>query len=128
LRTEEQTYHVLVRSCAALARYVILVTTHRLLDHGLIGEVVREKLPAPELDQPEPWMKDVARADWRGLFLHAPAAVDFLTRNPGLVPSDLPGEVAAAGLIERVKGKPRMIRYGRDAVRPYGSDGLNPAG
>ena len=126
LRTEEQTYHVLVRSCAALARYAILVAVHRLLERGLRGDVRREKLPAPELDKTEPWMQDVARADLRGLFLHAPAAIDFLTRNPGLVPGDLPDELNAAGLLERRKGKPRMLRYGRDALRPYGSDGLNP--
>ena len=57
---------------------------------------------------------------------HAPAAIDFLTRNPGLVPGDLPDELDAAGLLARSKGRPRMIRYGREALRPYGPDGLNP--
>ncbi len=126
LRADEQTYHVLVRSCAALARYAILVTVHRLLERGLMGDVVPDRLPAPVLDQTEPWMKDVARADLKGLFLHAPAALEFLIRNPGLVPGDLPDELDAAGLIERKKGKPRVIRYGREALRPYGPDGLNP--
>jgi hypothetical protein len=57
LGSEEQTYHVLVRSCAAPARFAILVATYRLIDCGLNGDVIREKLPAPELDHPEPWMR-----------------------------------------------------------------------
>lgn len=121
----EQTYQVLVRSCAALARYAILVATNRLVARGETGRVVADKLPAPELDRTEPWMKAVARADLRGLFLHAPAAIGFLTRNPSLIPGKLPDELDAAGLVQRREGKPWVIRYGRDAQRPYGSEGLN---
>jgi hypothetical protein len=127
LPDDEQTYHVLVRSCAALARYAILVATNRLVARGETGRVVADKLPAPELDRTEPWMKAVARADLRGLFLHAPAAIGFLTRNPSLIPGKLPDELDAAGLLQQRGGKPWVIRYGRDALRPYGSDGLNQA-
>ena len=126
LRAEEQTYQVLVRSCAALARYAILVAVHRLLERGIASAVVRNRLPAPELEQTEPWMKDVARADLRGLFLHAPAAIRFLTRSPSVIPAKIPDELDAAGLLQQREGKPWVIRYGRDATRPYGSIGLNP--
>jgi hypothetical protein len=125
LPTGEQTYQVLVRSCAALARYAILIAAHRLLERGVSSEVVREKLPAAELEQPEPWMKDLARTDLRGLFLHAPTAIRFLTRSPSVIPAKIPDELDAAGLLQRHDGKPSLIRYGREATRPYGPDGLN---
>jgi hypothetical protein len=125
LPATKQTYHVLVRSCAALARYAILVATHRLLERRLSSQVVREKLPVAELEQPEHWMKGMARTDLRGLFLHAPAAIRFLTRSPSVIPAKIPDELAAAGLLQRHDGKPWMIRYGREATRPYGPDGLN---
>jgi len=128
LPDDEQTYHVLVRSCAALARYAILVATNRLVARGETGRVVADKLPAPELDRTEPWMKAVAGANLRGLFLHAPAAISFLTRNPSLIPGKLPDELDAAGLVQQRDGKPWMIRYGREALRPYGSEGLNRVG
>ena len=60
------------------------------------------------------------RIQWCG----PPAAIRFLTRNPSMIPAKIPEELDAAGLIERKQGKPWVIRYGREAFRPYGSEGL----
>lgn len=70
-------------------------------------------------------MKTVVRADLRGLFLHAPSAIRFLTRSPSVIPAKIPDELDAAGLLQHRDGKAWLIRYGRDATRSYGSNGLN---
>ncbi len=88
--------------------------------------VVPEWLSEPALGSSEPWMGVAARGDLRGLFITAPAAVRFLIGYSQSMPTNIASELDAAGLVERRNGKPWMIRYGRDAVRPYSIDGVKP--
>jgi hypothetical protein len=125
LSDSEQTYQPLVRSCATLARYAVLLATWRMLDRGHADGVNRDKLPDAELTPIEGWMKTAAHADLRRVFLSAPAALRFLSRNPQAIPSRIPEQLDAAGLLVRKDGKPREIRYGRKATRPYSASGVN---
>jgi hypothetical protein len=59
------------------------------------------------------------------VFLSAPAALRFLSRNPQAIPSRIPDQLDDAGLLLRKDGKPREIRYGRKATRPYSASGIN---
>ncbi len=68
-------------------------------------------------------MKAMAHADLRRVFLSASAALRFLVRNPQVLPTRIPDELDAAGLLEQKGGKPREIRHGRQAIRPYAVDG-----
>jgi hypothetical protein len=121
----EQTYQALVRSCATLARYAVLLATWRLIDQGHTDGVNLDRLPSTELSQVEGWMKAVAHADLRGLFLNAPAALRFLVHNPQVRPSKIPEELDAAGLLLRKGGKPREIHYSPKATHPYSATGVN---
>ena len=121
----EQSYHALVRSCATLARYAVLLTTWRLIEQGHTDSVNLDLLPSAELPQLEDWMKAVAHADLRRLFLSAPAALRFLARNPQVRPSSIPQELDAAGLLVRKGGKPWEIHYSRSTTRPYSANGIN---
>ena len=122
----EQTYQPLVRSCATLARYAVLLATWRLIDRGHSDGVDLDRLPEAELNRVEGWMKTAAHADLRRVFLSAPAALRFLARNPQVIPSKIPEQLDAAGLLARKNGKPWMIQYGRKATRPYRASGVNP--
>ena len=121
----EQTYHALVRSCATLARYAVLLATWRLIDQGHTDGVNLDRLPSTELSQVEGWMKAVAHADLRRLFLNAPAALRFLVHNPQVRPSRIPEELDAAGLLLRKGGKPWEIHYSPKATHPYSATGVN---
>ena len=120
---DEQGYQTLLRSCATLGRYSILTTVKRLVARGLSDGVDLDKLPEPVFEESEPWMKDVAKADLRGIFLRAPLALHYLLTHPELIPSKMPGELARAGLVEQIKGKPLVAHYSLDGFRPYGSSG-----
>ena len=125
LPESEQTYQPLVRSCATLARHAVLLATWRMIDQGHTDGVNRDTLPDAELTQVEDWMKTAAHAGLRRLFLSAPAALRFLARNPEAIPSRIPEQLDAAGLLVRKDGKPWEIRYGREATRPYSTSGVN---
>ena len=45
--------------------------------------------------------------------------------DPQAVPSRIPEQLDAAGLLVRRDGKPWEIRYGRKATRPYSAAGVN---
>jgi hypothetical protein len=120
-----QGYHALARSCATLARYAVLLATWRLIDQGHTDGVNLDQLPSADLPQVEGWMKAVAHADLRRLFLSAPAALRFLVRNPQVRPVRIPQELDAAGLLVRKDGKPWEIHYSRKATRPYSATGAN---
>ena len=117
------TYQTLVRSCAALARYTVLLAARRLVDRGLSDGVTIKKLPEAALDTTEPWMKSVPKTDLRGLFLRAPSALRFISRHPQSVPSRIPGELDQAGLLVRKGAKPWLLRFGPKALKPYDSEG-----
>lgn len=123
LAESEQSYHVLVRSCATLTRHAVLLTAWRLVEQGYTDGLNMDKLPRAELAQIESWMSTMAHADLRQIFLSAPDALRFLVRNPQVLPAKIPDELDAAGLLERKGGKLREIRYGRNALRPYAANG-----
>lgn len=130
LPASERTYQILVRSCAALARYAILVAVHRLLERGIVSEVVRDKLPAAELERPEPWMKEVAQAEGvlRGLWLRAraafvdekgPVAQNLAVRYfPRITGIDLPAEAAKACARAGARARASPRTGGKSAHRP----------
>ncbi len=122
----EQRYQTLVRSCSTLTRYTILVTASRLVGRGHSDGVSLDKLPAPVLHEPEPWMGDMASANLTGLFLRAPLALRYIVSHPETLPNRIPDELAAAGLVEQHGGKAKLRQYSRDTTRPYGPEGLNP--
>ena len=84
-----------------------------------------DKLPEAELSRVEGWMKAVSHADLRRGFLSAPEALRFLSRNPQAIPSRIPEQLGAAGLLVYKEGKLWEIRYGRDATHPYTASGVN---
>jgi hypothetical protein len=127
LPESEQTYQPLVRSCATLARYAVLLATWRMIDQGHTDGVNLDRLPDAELTRVEGWMKTAAHADLRRVFLSAPAALRFLSRNPQAIPSRIPAQLDAAGLLVRKDSKPWETRYGRKATRPYSASGINLA-
>ena len=121
LPPEQDTYHPLVRSCATMARHIVLLTVKRLIANGLDEGVVLEKLPEPFLGSTEVWMKAFAHTDLRGVFLRAPLAMRYVMRHHESVPPDIPAELDAAGLLERRSGKRHRIHYSHKGTTPYGS-------
>ncbi len=120
LPSEQDTYHPLVRSCATMARYTVLLTVKRLLANGLDDGVLLDKLPEPFLGSTEVWMKEFAHTDLRGLFLRAPLAMRYVMRHHESLPPDIPAELDAAGLLERRAGKRYRIHYSHKGITPYG--------
>jgi len=125
LDAEQSSYQTLVRSCATLSRYTVLVTAHRLINQGYTEGVVTEKLPPPTLHDPEDWMKDAAKTNLKGIFMSAPLALRYILRHPEILPAKIPDELAKAGLIESQGGKARETVYSHKNKRPYGPDGVN---
>ncbi len=125
LLEDHQSYNTLVRSCASLARYTVLLTAHRLVEQGLGDGLSSEKLPPAVLGEPEPWMQGAAQADLLGILARAPSALRFLLAHPTTRPKLIPKELDEAGLIERRNGKPWLVRYDKNHTRPYGATGAN---
>lgn len=122
----QQRYQTLVRSCATLTRYMVLVVASRLIQRGHTEGIVPDKLPSPILHEPEPWMEDMASANLKGLFLRAPLALRYIVQYPETLPNRIADELAEAGLVEQQDGKARARQYSRSATRPYGAEGINP--
>ena len=101
------------------------IVAWRMIDRGHSDGVNLDRLPEAELNRVEGWMKTVAHADLRRVFISAPAALRFLARNPQAVPARIPEQLDAGGLLVRKNGKPWEIRYGRKATRPYSAAGDN---
>ncbi|RUM92603.1 MAG: hypothetical protein DSZ28_09375 [Thiothrix sp.] len=120
LPPEQDTYNPLVRSCATMARYAVLLTVKRLIDNGQSEGVVLDKLPEPLLGSTEVWMKELAHTGLRGLFLRAPLAMRYVMRHHESVPPDLPIELDGAGLLQRRNGKRYRIHYSHKGTTPYG--------
>lgn len=121
LPPEQDTYHPLVRSCATLARHTVLLTVKRLIANGQNEGVILDKLPEPLLGTTEVWMKEFAHANLRGLFLRAPLALRYIMRHHEMLPTDIPAELDAAGLLQRRKGKRYSIHYSSKGTTPYGT-------
>ena len=120
LPPDQDTYQPLVRSCATMARYAILLTVKRLIANGQDEGVVLDKLPEPLLGTTEVWMKALAHTSRSGLFLRAPLAMRYVMRHRESVPPDLPAELDAAGLLQRHNGKRQRIHYSHKGATPYG--------
>ena len=120
LSLAQDTYHPLVRSCATMARYAVLLAVKRLIANGQSEGVVLDKLPEPLLGSTEVWMKALAHTGLRGLFLRAPLAMRYVMRHRESVPPDLPAELDAAGLLQQRNGKRYRIHYSHKGTTPYG--------
>lgn len=120
LPLEYDTYHPLVRSCATMVRYGILLTVKRLMARGQRDGIVPENLPEPLLGTTEAWMKDLSHASLTGVFLRAPLAMRYIMRHLESVPPDIPYELDVAGLLQREDGKRRRIHYSHKGMTPYG--------
>jgi hypothetical protein len=120
LPPEQDTYQPLVRSCATMARYTVLLTVKRLIANGQDEGVVLDNLPEPLLGTTEVWMKALAHTGLGGLFLRAPLAMRYVMRHPESVPPDLPAELDAAGLLQRHNDTRHRIHYSHKGMSPYG--------
>lgn len=120
LPPNEDTYQPLVRSCATMARYAVLLTVKRLVARGHSEGVVLDKLPEPLLGSAEAWMKALAHTGLRGMFLRAPLAMRYVMRHLESVPPDLPAELDDAGLLQQREGKRYRIHYSHKGETPYG--------
>lgn len=120
LPPDQDTYQPLVRSCATMARYSILLTVKRLITNGHDDGVVLDKLPEPLLGNTVEWMKEFAHTGLSRTFLLAPVAVRYIMRHLEVVPPDMPYEFDAAGLLQRRDGKRYKIHYSHKGTTPYG--------
>ncbi len=121
----QSSYQTLVRSCATLSCYTVLVAASRLIQQGHTGEIIMDKLPPATLHEPEDWMEGVARGNLKGLFLSAPLALRYILQHPELLPVKIPEELAKAGLVEREGDEAHEIIYSHESNRPYGPDGIS---
>jgi hypothetical protein len=117
--SEKETYNTMVHSCATLARYTILVATHRLVNRGLTDGLDLARLPEAILGQPESWMREAAHAKLGGIFMRGPLAMVYAMRHPETLPDKIPGQLAQTGLIVRRDKKPWKIHYTHQGTRPY---------
>jgi len=124
MSTEETTYNPLLRSCVGMMRYSILLAAHRLAARGMTDGVALDRLPAAALGKSQPWMRDAAHCNLRGVFARAPLALNCVFHNPQTLPKMVLEEIDAAGLIAHRHGKRDMLRYANNKVHPYGADGL----
>ena len=124
LSSDQESYQTLVRSCATLARYTILTAANRLFHQGYNDGLTPEKLPEPFLAKPAEWMKKIAHANLRGMFIRAPLALAYVIRHPESVPDKIPGELAEAGLVEKRDGKAWVVTYAHHGTHPYDRSGM----
>jgi hypothetical protein len=117
---DEDTYHPLVRSCATMLRYGILLTVKRLIANGQDDGIVMEKLPEPLLGTTEEWMKELSHTGLKGVFLRAPLAMRYIMRHLESLPPDIPRELDVVGLLQHHNGKRYENHYSQKGVTPYG--------
>ncbi len=120
----ETTYNPLLRSCVQMMRLSILLAVQRLVEQGFSDGIKLDNLPSPTLGSREPWMREAADCDLRGIFARAPLALDFVFHNPHALPVGVLDELDKAGLLAHRNGKRDMVRYFSGENMPYGSDGL----
>ena len=129
LSRDQDGYQTLVRSCATLARYAILTATDRLINRGISEGITAGAVPKPLMGEPAKWMRNVAHANLKGMFVRAPLALAYILRHPEAVPDKIPIELAKAGLVEKRNGKAWVVKYSHKGVKPYdrsGQYGLDP--
>jgi hypothetical protein len=121
LSREERTYQTVLRSCATIAHYCVVVAVQRLAERGLDDGVDLDALGFVRLGGDEPWMAEVAGTDLGGLFMRAPLALRWLRANPQALPDRIPGALDEAGLVVRDGGKPVETHYSVSGLTPWGS-------
>ena len=123
LSSDQDGYQTLVRSCATLARYAILTATDRLIHRGISEGVSAGAVPKPLMGEPTQWMKNIAHANLKGMFVRAPLALAYILRHPEAIPDKIPIELAEAGLVEKRNGKAWVVKYSHKGVKPYDRSG-----
>lgn len=116
----ERNYQTVLRSCATVAYYNIIVAVQRLREAGHDDGVVFENLDQVSLGGDEPWMKEVSTANLGGLVMRTPAALRWVRANPYAVPAKIPGRLDKAGLVLHEDGKPVEVHYRSNGTTPYG--------
>lgn len=124
LTSDQEGYQTLVRSCATLARYTILVATKRMVKQGYADGLDQDKVPEPFIGKTTEWMEKMAHANLRGLFIRAPLALAYVIRHPESVPDKIPDELAAAGLVEKRDDRAWVVKYTREGIKPYDRSGM----
>jgi len=117
---EERTYQSVLRSCATVAYYNVVVAVERLAERDLTDGLNRDNLDKVRLSGDEPWMAKVSDTNLGGLALRAPLAVRWLRNNPQAIPSKINGRLDKAGLVKHKDGKPIEIHYSLGGLTPYG--------
>jgi hypothetical protein len=111
-------YQSALRSCATMALYEINVATARLIERGYPHEGMN---PVKQSIRGDPeWMVELAGASIAEVFLRAPQAIGFIRRNPAAIPSEIPGMLGEAGLLEREDGKIVKRRFTISGETPWG--------
>jgi len=124
LSRDQDGYQTLVRSCATLARYAILTATDRLIHRGVSEGLTAGAVPKPLMGKPTQWMKNIAHANLKGMFIRAPLALAYILRHPEAIPDKIPIELAEAGLMEKRNGKAWVVKYSHKGIKPYDSSGM----
>ena len=124
LSSDQESYQTLVRSCATMARYTVLTATKRMIHQGFTEGLDLGNVPNPLMGKTTKWMKEIAHANLRGLFLRAPLALAYVIRHPESVPDKIPEELAVAGLMEKQDGKAWVVKYTHHGTKPYDRSGM----
>ncbi len=119
LPKEQRSYQTVLRSCASIAYYCVVVAVNRLHERGLSDGVDREHLADVHLGGDQPWMSGVAHANMLGLLVRAPLALGWLIAHPAALPDRIPGQLDKAGLVLRENGEAREIHYSAGGLNPY---------
>jgi hypothetical protein len=111
-------YQSALRSCATMALFEINVATARLIEQGYPHEGMKP-VEQSIRDDPE-WMAELAGAGLAEVFRRAPQAIGYIRRNPAAIPSEIPGMLGEAGLLEREDGKIIKRRFTISGETPWG--------
>lgn len=121
-----ESYQSLIRSCATMALHTINVAAERLQNLQNPGADQVTLVPMPAIDHVPPWMSDLSHVDIKGLFVRAPHVLQYVRKNKAVVPSNIPGMLAEAGLGAAKNGKVVQIQYGQDHLSPYVDTPVQP--
>jgi hypothetical protein len=115
-------YQTVVRSCAAMALYCVDVAVARGLEAGLPADGKRP-VRSVELDEAPVWMKDLSGAGLARVLVSAPRTMSYVRRHPWVVPGNIPGLMAEAGLVAADDRGPVRHTWSLDTMTPWGHRG-----
>jgi len=81
-------------------------------------------VPMPSVEEIPDWMSELADVNLMGVFLRAPHALNYIHNNKAVIPSNIPGMLAKAGLGASDNGSVVQTHYEAGKLSPYGSAGL----